>query len=249
VGSGRRSARTPLGAPRAVVSWSGGKDAAHALHRVREQGSYAVEGLLTTVVSKTGRVATHGVRGDLLRRQAASIGLPLTRIRLPLSPSNVVYEKAMAIALRRFRARGIRHVIFGDLFLEDIRRYRERQLAELGLECVFPLWGSDTHRLAHEMMESGLEARLVAVDTRRLPGAFAGRPFDDDLLADLPAGVDPCGENGEFHTFVTAGPEMRSAIPVRIQAIRERDGMARADLRSAGRRDRSVIETPAPPSS
>jgi uncharacterized protein (TIGR00290 family) len=224
----RRTSRSP----RAVLSWSTGKDAAYALHRLRQDGSFDVVALLTAVVARTGRVATHGIRGELLARQAASVGMPLTRVLLPASPSNVVYERVMAAALKKFVSRGIRHVIFGDLFLEDIRRYRERQLADLGMEAVFPLWGFDTHRLAQDMIGSGLRARLVAVDTRRVPASWAGRPFDDSLLEQVPAGVDPCGENGEFHTFVTDGPVLRRPIPVLVPSVRARDGVARVDLRS-----------------
>jgi uncharacterized protein (TIGR00290 family) len=229
------------GAPRAVLAWSSGKDSAYALHRLRQDGSYNVVALLTTVVSDTGRVATHGIRGELLTRQAAATGVPLTRVRLPPCPPNVVYERAMASALRGFLKRGIRHVVFGDLFLEDIRRYRERQLAELGMECVFPLWGQDTRRLGGEMIAAGLRARFVSVDPRKIPASWAGRPFDERWLAAVPVGVDPCGENGEFHTFVTAGPMLRWPVPVRIRARREYDGMAAVDLGSrpvAGRQHR-----------
>ena len=234
-------------APRAVLSWSTGKDAAHALHQLRQDGSYDVVALLTAVESGTSRVATHGIRGALLTRQAASVGLPLTRVVLPRSPSNLVYEKAMESALRGFLERGVRHVIFGDLFLEDIRRYRERQLSDLGMECVFPLWGRETRQLAREMIDSGLQARLVSVDTRRLPGSWAGRPFDQTLLEEVPRGIDPCGENGEFHTFVTAGPVLQRPIAVRVQAIRERDGVATADLRASPRRDHAGAEGPPAP--
>jgi uncharacterized protein (TIGR00290 family) len=223
-------ARIRRGAPRAVLSWSSGKDAAYALHRLRQEGSYNVVALLTAVVTETGRVATHGIRGELLTRQAAATGLPLTRVQLPPSPSNVVYEKALASALRGFLKQGIRHVVFGDLFLEDIRAYRERQIAELGMECVFPLWGRDTGRLGREMIESGLRARFVSVDTRKIPASWAGRSFDERWLDELPSGVDPCGENGEFHTFVTAGPMLRRPIPVQIRARREIDGRATVDL-------------------
>jgi len=230
-GDSRSPGRTRSAAPRAVLFWSGGKDAAYALHRVRQEGSYEVVALLTTVVARTGRVATHGVRGSLLALQASSVGLPLTRVGLPPSPPNVVYERRVARALQGFVERGIRHVIFGDLYLEDIRRYRERQLAGLGLECIFPLWGLETRRLAREMIHSGLEARVVSLDTRRLPASWAGHPFDDAFLEGIPEGVDPCGENGEFHTFVTAGPMLRQPVPVQVQTIRTRGGVATADLR------------------
>lgn len=233
MGDESRWSRNAGGIPPAILSWSTGKDAAFALHRIRQEGSYDVVALVTSVVDRTGRVATHDIRGELLTRQAASVGLPLTRVALPRSPSNVEYEKAMGTALRKFRARGIRHVVFGDLFLEDIRRYRERELAELSMECVFPLWGQNTQRLAREMLRSGLQARVVSVDTRRLPASRASRPFDERWIAELPPGVDPCGENGEFHTFVTAGPMLRRPVPIRVESVSVRDGVATADLRSA----------------
>jgi uncharacterized protein (TIGR00290 family) len=231
VGTVPLRSRRRAGAPPAVLSWSSGKDAAYALHRLRLDRSYEVVALLTAVVSPTGRVATHGIREELLIRQAAAVGLPLTRVPLPPSPSNAVYERGMASALRGFLQRGIRHVVFGDLFLEDIRRYRERQLSELGMECVFPLWGLGTNRLAREMIDSGLRARFVSVDTRRVPARWAGRPFDKHWLEEVPAGVDPCGENGEFHTFVTAGPMLRPPIPVRIGERGVQGGTAFVDLR------------------
>jgi uncharacterized protein (TIGR00290 family) len=230
-GSRRRAGEDPS-AP-AVLAWSGGKDAAYALHRVRQQGKFGVVALLTTVESRSGRVVSHRVRGDLLRQQVESVGIPLTRVALPRSPSNAEYERGMASALLPFRNRGVRHVIFGDIFLEDIRKYRERQMAELGMECVFPLWGEDTGRLARAMIRSGFDATLVTVDTRRLPASSAGRRFDTALLDELPAGVDPCGENGEFHTFVTAGPVLARSVPVRVGPVRMQSGFATADLSRA----------------
>lgn len=222
--------RDLVAGPPAVLSWSSGKDAAYALHKVRQERTFNVVALLTAVVSPSGRVATHGVRGDLLTAQAAETGLPLIRVELPPSPSNVVYEKAMAHALRRFRTQGIRHIVFGDLFLDDIRRYRERQLAKLDLECVFPLWGRDTLGLAREIVAAGLRARFVAVDTGKIPAEWAGRPFDRKWLSEVPPEVDPCGENGEFHSFVTGGPMFRRSIPVRIDGRGVRNGMATVDL-------------------
>jgi uncharacterized protein (TIGR00290 family) len=227
-----RKRRGPLPA---VLSWSSGKDSAFALHRVRQQRGFEVVALLTTVRSSTGRVATHGVRAELLDRQATSVGLPLVRIPLPLAPSNAIYERAMASALRPFVDQGVRHVIFGDLFLNDIRKYREHQLEALGMNAVFPLWGQDTRRLAREMIRSGQEARLISVDVRRLPPNWAGRRFDAALLDELPPDVDPCGENGEFHTFVTNGPIFRHPVPVRVGPVLVRDGYATTDLRLARR--------------
>ncbi len=214
----------------ALLSWSTGKDSAHALHEVRSAGRFEVVGLLTTVSLDTGRVSTHGVREELLERHAKSLDLPLIQIPIPTPCPNDVYDRAMASALRQPRAEGIRHVVFGDLFLEDIRSYRESRMAAVGMECVFPLWGRDTRSLAHEMIGAGLEARLSCVDAKRLDRSFAGRPFDEKLLASLPPGVDPCGENGEFHTFVTAGPMFATPIPVRVGDIVERDGFVFADL-------------------
>ena len=214
----------------AVLSWSTGKDAAFALHRIREGRAWDVVGLLTTVEAGTGRVATHGVRRTLLTQQAESVGIPLTRVAVPRSPPNAVYEEAVAAALRPFGERGVRHVMFGDLFLADIRAYRERQMSAIGMECVFPLWGVDTRVLAHDMIGSGLDARVVSVDRRRLPSSMLGRRFDAAFLKDLSGDVDPCGENGEFHTFVTAGPMLRRPIPVRLGQINERDGFATLDL-------------------
>lgn len=212
-----------------VLSWSSGKDAAYALHVLRRSGEFDVVSLLTTVTIGSGRVATHGVRGSLLRLQAAAVGLPLTCVPLPRSPSNAVYERALASALRRLYRQGIRHVAFGDLFLEDIRAFRERQLEKLGMEAIFPLWGRDTGALAREMIGSGLEARLVAVDTRRLAATWAGLRFEE-LVNGLPPGVDPCGEKGEFHTFVTAGPMLHQNLAVRTLRVRVAEGTATADL-------------------
>ncbi len=214
----------------ALLSWSTGKDSAHALHAVRSAGRFEVVGLLTTVSIETGRVSTHGVRGELLKRHAKSLDLPLIQIPLPSPCPNDVYDRAMASALQQPRAEGIRHVVFGDLFLEDIRSYRESRMAIAGMECVFPLWGRDTRSLAHEMIGAGLAARLSCVDVKRLDRSFAGRAFDEQLLASLPARVDPCGENGEFHTFVTASPMFTTPIPVRVGEIVERDGFVFADL-------------------
>lgn len=216
--------------PPAILAWSSGKDAAHALFTVRRSRTVQVVALVTTVVAATGRVATHGVRGELLDRQAESVGLPLVRVPLPASPSNAVYERGMEAAVRPFRDRGVRRVVFGDLFLEDIRAFRERQFSKLGMECLFPLWGKETRGLAEEMIRSGLEARLVAVDPQRVPGSWAGRRFDSAMLEELPPGVDPCGENGEFHTFVTASPVFRYPVPVRVGAVRATERSVGADL-------------------
>jgi len=214
--------------PKALVSWSSGKDSAHALALVRSELDIA--GLLTTVTAAYDRVAMHGVRRELLARQADACGLPLYAVELPAPCPNEVYERELSAALTRARADGITHVVFGDLFLEDIRAYREAQLAALGMQCVFPVWGRDTRALAHEMIASGLSARLACIDPRQLDRSFAGRAFDAALLAELPANVDPCGERGEFHTFATHGPMFARPIDVTVGEVVERDGFVFADL-------------------
>ncbi|HEX7836579.1 MAG TPA: hypothetical protein VF469_03900 [Kofleriaceae bacterium] len=217
--------------PKALVSWSSGKDSAFALHEVQRAGELEIAGLLTTVNQEFARVAMHAVRVELLRRQADAARLPLAIVEIPWPCPNGAYEAAMGEALRCASGDGVTHVVFGDLFLADIRAYREAQLAPLGLVPVFPLWQRDTRALAHAMIDSGLSARLTCVDPRALDRRFAGRAFDRALLAELPATVDPCGENGEFHTFVTGGPMFAHPIDVTPGDIVERDGFVFADLR------------------
>ncbi|MBI3547622.1 MAG: adenine nucleotide alpha hydrolase [Elusimicrobia bacterium] len=219
---------------KAVVSWSSGKDSAYALHRVRTEGRLEVVALLTTVTEAYARVAMHGVRESILDEQARAAGLPLEKVPIPSPCPNAVYEERFEAALSRWKARGATKVVFGDLFLEDIRAYREKQLARVGLEGVFPLWRRDTAELARAMLREGFRATLVCVDPRKLPAAFAGRAFDEALLADLPAGVDPCGENGEFHTCVHGGPVFSRDIPVSPGESVLREGFAFADLLPAG---------------
>ena len=214
---------------RALVAWSSGKDSAFALHALRAQG-VAVAGLLTTVNEAFERVAMHAVRLELLRAQAEAVGLPLVEVRIPSPCPNEAYEAAMGAAMAEARARGTTAVAFGDLFLEDVRRYREERLAGTGLRPLFPLWGRPTRALAEEMIALGQKAVLTCVDPRTLPGAFAGRAFDSNLLAELPAGVDACGENGEFHSFAWDGPAFRRPVPVRVGEIVARDGFVFADL-------------------
>jgi uncharacterized protein (TIGR00290 family) len=216
--------------PKAWLAWSSGKDSAWALHNVRQGRQFDVVALLTTMNYTHGRVAMHAVRENLLETQATAAGLPLVKVAIPSPCSNEVYERAMSDAMARARAQGIQHVIFGDLFLEDIRAYREEKLARCGMTPVFPLWGRDTRQLAEEMIAGGLSAFLTCVDPRRLDRAFAGRRFDADLIADLPRGVDPCGENGEFHTFASAGPMFGAEIPIAVGEIVDRDGFVFADL-------------------
>ena len=213
-----------------LLAWSSGKDSAYALHVLRCQPDVEVAGLLTTLNETHDRVAMHAVRRSLLQAQAEAVGLPLHLVPIPYPCPNENYEAAMGQALALARKRGIEGVAFGDLFLEDVRRYREERMASTGLAPAFPLWGRDTRALAEEMIDVGLRARISCVDPRVLPASFAGREFDRDLLDALPPGVDPCGENGEFHTFAWAGPMFTRPVPVRTGDVVERDGFVFADL-------------------
>lgn len=219
---------------RAAVAWSSGKDAAFALHAVRQEGVLDVEVLLTTVTEPYDRVSMHGVRRSILRAQAAAAGLDLLEVEIPAPCPNAVYEAKMGAALDALRGRGIFDVVFGDLFLEDVRAYRERQLSGTGVTPHFPLWGRDTAQLAREMIAAGFSAYVVTVDPKVVPRALAGRRFDAALLAELPAGVDPCGERGEFHTCVVDGPVFARPVPVRPGPVVERDGFVFADLELEG---------------
>ncbi|MGH9484284.1 MAG: ATP-binding protein [Terriglobales bacterium] len=216
--------------PKAYVSWSSGKDCAFALCEARRLGLANIVGVLTTLNEVYDRVAMHGVRHDLLRRQVAALGLPCLEIPLPSPCSNEVYEQRMAAACATLTAQGIRHVVFGDLFLEDIRAYRESQLARADMHAIFPLWQRPTRALADEMLAAGIEARIVCLDPRKLDPRLAGRRWDHTLLAELPPDVDPCGENGEFHTAVTAGPMFAAPIAVRPGEVVTRDQFVFADL-------------------
>ncbi len=217
-------------AHRAWMSWSSGKDSAWALHTARLAGEFEITALLTTVNTLHGRVAMHAVREELVDAQAATVGLPLVKVPLPWPCPNEDYERAMDQAMRQAREEGVRHVIFGDLFLEDVRKYREDKLGACGMTPVFPIWGRNTTELAREMIAAGLRAHLTCIDPRKIDRGFAGRVFDAALLRDLPASADPCGENGEFHTFTFAGPMFPAPIPVRGGEIVERDGFVFADL-------------------
>jgi uncharacterized protein (TIGR00290 family) len=221
---------TAASKPKALISWSSGKDSAFSLHEVRRAGEFEVVGALTTVTENSGRVSVHGVREEILRAQLDAAGLPPLIVPIPYPCPNGIYEARMGEAIARARACGITHIIFGDLFLEDIKKYREENLRGTGLTPVFPLWLRPTPQLAHEMIASGLETFIATVDTKKMPASFAGRRFDTQLLAELPEGVDPCGENGEFHTCVTAGPMFSQALPVIRGECIERDGYAYCDL-------------------
>ena len=218
---------------RVLVSWSSGKDSAWTLQALRADSQIEVIGLLTTLNESVGRVAMHGVPDALLAAQADALGLPLWRVPLPAPCSNAEYEARMAAAIARARAERVDAIAFGDLFLADIRAYRERMLAGTGIAPLFPLFGADTAALAREMVAAGLRATLACVDCAKLPAHFAGRAFDARLLADLPAGVDPCGERGEFHSFAFGGPPFARPVPIAVAGVVERDGFAFADLRAA----------------
>ncbi len=219
---------------RVLLAWSSGKDSAWSLHLLRQQAEIEVVGLLTTLDESRERVAMHAVRRDLLLAQAAAAGLPLEIVRIPSPCPNEVYEQRMGAAVARAKAAGVASVAFGDLSLEDVRRYRERQMRNSGLALRFPLWGRPTRALAEEMIDGGLRATLTAIDPRRLDARFAGRAFDRALLAELPDDVDACGENGEFHSFAWAGPMFARPIRVRPGAVVARDGFVFADLMPEG---------------
>jgi uncharacterized protein (TIGR00290 family) len=209
-----------------ILSWSGGKDSSLALAALQADPAYQIVALLTTVTAGYDRISIHGVRRALLAAQAMSIGLPVHEVVLEPQSSNAAYDAAVERALADVRARypAVRRVAYGDLFLEDVRRYREERLEPLGFEGLFPLWGQPTDRLAREFVDRGFKARLVCVDTTQLDAAFAGRAFDASLLRDLPATVDPCGERGEFHTFVSAGPGLTTPVAYDVGEIVLRDG-------------------------
>ncbi|HTC57259.1 MAG TPA: hypothetical protein VK706_12665 [Candidatus Sulfotelmatobacter sp.] len=215
---------------RILLSWSSGKDSAWSLHILRRRTEYDVVGLLTTFNEVADRVAMHAVRRELVERQAAAVGLPLWAVPLPWPCSNEQYELLMAETCARAVAEGIEGVAFGDLFLEDVRAYREKQLKDSGLQPVFPVWGLPTRALAEEMIASGTRAKLTCVDTGKLDRSFAGREFDGALLSALPKDVDPCGERGEFHSFVYAGPMLDAVVPVSVGETVVRDQFVFADL-------------------
>lgn len=215
---------------RAWMSWSSGKDSAFALDAVRSAGEVEVTGLLTTVNAEAGRVSMHAVRRVLLEAQADALGLPLHVVDLPSPCPNEVYERLMGAAMDDAKAEGVSRVVFGDLFLEDVRAYREAALAGSGVEPMFPLWGRPTRSLAEEMVGRGLRARITCVDPAQAPAELAGRWYDAELLRDLPAGVDPCGENGEIHTFVAHAPGFSRVIDVVVGEVVARDGFVFADL-------------------
>lgn len=215
---------------RTVMAWSGGKDSAVALHRLQQDERYDVTGLLTTLTEGYNRISMHGVREELLRAQAEALGLKLYPVWIPQACVNPVYEAAMRGAIDRIKADGVTAIAHGDLFLEDVREYRERMLAGSGIEPLFPIWGEDTSRLSRWVVASGFRATVVSVDPKQVPASIAGRAYDDALLDDLPPSADPCAENGEFHTFVHDAPNFRAPIEVTPGEVVERDGFVFADL-------------------
>jgi uncharacterized protein (TIGR00290 family) len=212
-----------------LMSWSSGKDSAWTLHTLRRDGA-PVGGLLTSLNETAGRVSMHGVREDILRAQAGAAGLPLLTIPLPWPCTNEIYEARLRVAVDRAVAEGFTHVAFGDLFLEDVRKYREDRLAGTGLTPLFPLWGIPTDRLAREMIAGGIKARISTLDPRVMPRDLIGAEFDEALLAKLPAGVDPCAERGEFHTCVMAGPMFSKSLNIERGEVVEREGFLYGDL-------------------
>ncbi|MGH9686855.1 MAG: ATP-binding protein [Candidatus Acidiferrales bacterium] len=225
--------------PKAWLAWSSGKDSAWALHAIRQRSDLDIVALLTTVNRTHHRVAMHAVRESLLELQAENAALPLIKVPIPSPCTNAEYESAMEEAMNHARAQGVTHVVFGDLFLEDVRRYREENLAKCGMTPVFPLWGIPTRKLAGEMIAGGVRARLTCIDPRNLDKSFAGREWNAEMLGELPSSVDACGEYGEFHTFACAGPMFRAPIAVTAGEVVERDGFVFADLVALGRGEES----------
>ena len=213
-----------------AMSWSSGKDSAWALDVLRRDEGVAVVGALTTITKTFGRVSMHGVREEVLDAQIERLAIPMTKVKIPSPCSNAVYEQTMGEVVTKLKQDGVEAVAFGDLFLEDIRAYREGNMRKAGLDCLFPLWGRDTATLSREMVDSGLIAIITCLDPKVMPREFAGRIYDHDFLDDLPEHVDPCGEHGEFHTVVVSGPMFRAPIPVEIGETVERDGFVFTDV-------------------
>jgi uncharacterized protein (TIGR00290 family) len=213
-----------------LMSWSGGKDSCVALHELQRSDRYEIAALLTTVTRDYDRISMHGVRRELLARQAEALGVPLHEVFIPASASNEDYEAAMVEALGVHRARGVKTVAFGDLFLEDIRAYRDRMMVQNQMSALYPVWARDTRAFIGDFIDAGFKAVIVCVDLAVLDASFAGRAIDAELLSALPTGVDPCGENGEFHTFVSAGPMLAYKIPILVGETVLRAGFAFADL-------------------
>ncbi|MBI3859812.1 MAG: diphthine--ammonia ligase [Thaumarchaeota archaeon] len=216
--------------PKVLVSWSGGKDSSLALQEVQKSGEFEVAALVTTLTKDFDRISMHGVSRSLLEKQAQLLQLPLEKVWITKGAANVEYETEMKKSLRRYYGQGVRHVVFGDLFLADIRKYREEMLSAVGMRGAFPLWMRDTRALAEQFLAEGFKAKLCTVDPSKLDPKFCGREFDRSLLSEIPENVDPCGENGEFHTFVYAGPIFKDVIEMTIGEVVNRDGFVFADL-------------------
>ena len=216
--------------PKVIVSWSSGKDSAMALYKIVKSNEFEILAILTTVSDMFRRVSMHGVREELLDQQANSIGIAVEKVRIPYPCPNEVYEQKMVELLRNYESKGVSHVVFGDLFLEDIRRYREDKLAEVGFTPIFPLWKENTKELAKTIIRVGFKAVVTCVDPKKLDPKFAGRYFDEMFLNEIPANVDACGENGEFHTFVFDGPIFRNRIEMTVGDRVFRDGFQFVDL-------------------
>jgi len=210
-------------AERALLTWSGGKDSAMALYEVKKAGSYEISALLTTVTKDYDRVSMHGVRRRLLEQQTDSVGYPLEEVVISKHASNEEYEANMRQILEKYLNAGIRTVIFGDIFLEDVRKYREKNLPSIGMKAVFPIWKRNTVELAHTFIDLGFKAVVTCVDSKFLSRAFVGRVFDERFLSELPSNVDPCGENGEFHSFVYGGPIFRESVSFKLGRVVLRD--------------------------
>lgn len=206
-----------------ILSWSGGKDSALSLYTLQQAGEHEVSALLTTITRDYDRISMHGVRRSLLHQQAEALGLPVLEVGISADAANAEYEASMEAVLVAYQQQGLEGVAFGDIFLEDLRAYREKNLEPLGLAGVFPIWKRDTRELATTFLQSGFKAAVACVDTQVLDASFAGRMIDEDFLRDLPKGVDPCGENGEFHSFVFDGPIFKQAVPITVGAKVLRD--------------------------
>ncbi len=227
---------------RIALSWSSGKDSALSLHYLLKNKSYEVRYLLTTITESYSRVSMHGVREELVEMQSQSLGIELKKVYIPVGCTNELYEERMKRACIELMEQGIMSVAFGDIFLEDVREYREKNLAKLGMRCIFPIWGRNTRELALEFMELGFRAKVICVDLERLSSSYAGREYDSDFLRDLPRDCDPCGENGEFHTFVYSGPCFKRPIKLKLGESVVRDGrFCFRDLQLAI--DSPIIET------
>lgn len=223
-------AKAPVSAKKAAISWSSGKDSCYALYLLEKTGLYDFIYLVTTVTASYGRVSMHGVREELLEKQSESLGIPLLKVEIPPNCTNETYERKMSEAMERLRSEGVEYMAFGDIFLQDIKEYRENRLKGTGIQPLFPLWGKETGKLAEEIIEAGIHARITCIDPSKVSDDIAGLDFDYQLLAKLPESVDPCGENGEFHSFVHAAPMFENQLKIRNGETVERDGFVFTDI-------------------